>query len=201
MTRMTATIRGQQATLTIPYPNSSARRHRLRQILQDQALIRGRQMTLVSGRISDIYFNVKRPLFDPEAASLIAEEIIDLLRNERIDAVGGLAMGAVPIIAAVCAKSFPSCPLRGFFVRKEVKEHGTQSLIEGQFDKGARVVILEDVTTTGGSTLHAATTIREAGGQVTKAITVIDRLEGARENLAAEGIALIALFTSDDFRD
>jgi orotate phosphoribosyltransferase len=110
-------------------------------------------------------------------------------------------MGAVPITAAVCAKSFPSCPLRGFFVRKEVKEHGTQSLIEGQFDKGARVVILEDVTTTGGSTLHAATTIREAGGQVTKAITVIDRLEGARENLAAEGIALIALFTSDDFRD
>ncbi len=201
MTRKTATTRGQQAALTSPYPDSTARRRRLRQILQDQALIRGRQMTLVSGRISDIYFNVKRPLFDPEAASLIAEEIIDLLRNERVDAVGGLAMGAVPIIAAVCAKSFPSHPLRGFFVRKEVKEHGTQSLIEGQFDKGARVVVLEDVTTTGGSTLHAATTIREAGGQVTKAITVIDRLEGARENLAAEGIALIALFTSDDFRD
>jgi orotate phosphoribosyltransferase len=157
-------------------------------------------MTLVSGRVSDIYFNVKRPLFDPEAASLIAEEIVELLRNEKIDAVGGMAMGAVPIVAAVCAKSFPSNPLPGFFVRKEVKEHGTQSLIEGRFDSGARIVLLEDVTTTGGSTLHAATTVREAGGHVEKAVTIIDRLEGARENLAAEGIELIALFTSDDFR-
>lgn len=157
-------------------------------------------MTLSSGRVSDIYFNVKRPLFDPEAASLIAEEIIELLRNETVDAVGGMAMGAVPIVAAVCAKSFPANPLPGFFVRKDAKGYGTQSLIEGRFDNGGQIVLLEDVTTTGASTLQAAATVREAGGQVTKAITVVDRLEGARENLAAEGIALIALFTSDDFR-
>ena len=200
ITAAMATRQGQQTVLTIPHSDGAGRRERLRQILHDQALIRGRAMTLASGRVSDIYFNVKRPLFDPEAASLIAEEIIDLLRNETVDAVGGLAMGAVPIVAAVCAKSFPANPLRGFFVRKDIKEHGTQSLIEGQFASGARVVLLEDVTTTGGSTLHAATTVRRAGGRVATAITVIDRLEGARENLAAEGIDLIALFTSDDFR-
>ena len=182
------------------HSDRTRRRQRLRQILGDQAVIRGRQMTLASGRVSDIYFNVKRPLFDPEAASLIAEEIVDLLRNEAVDAVGGMAMGAVPIVAAVCAKSFPSNPLPGFFVRKDVKAYGTQSLIEGRFDSGACVVLLEDVTTTGGSTLHAAAAVRGAGGHVAKAITVIDRLEGARENLAAEGIELVALFTSDDFR-
>ncbi len=195
-----STGQGQQTTLTVSHSDGASRRQRLRQILHDQAVIRGRAVTLASGRVSDIYFNVKRPLFDPEAASLIAEEIIESLRNETVDAVGGLAMGAVPIVAAVCAKSFPSAPVRGFFVRKDVKEYGTQSLIEGQFDSGARVVLLEDVTTTGSSTLHAATTVRRAGGLVAKAITVIDRLEGARENLAAEGIELIALFTSDDFR-
>jgi orotate phosphoribosyltransferase len=195
---------GEQISVGMSYSEShsdrAGRRQRLRQILGDQAVIRGRKMTLASGRVSDIYFNVKRPLFDPEAASLIADEIVDLLRNESIDAVGGMAMGAVPIVAAVCAKSFPSNPLPGFFVRKDVKEHGTQSLIEGHFDSGARVVLLEDVTTTGGSTLLAATAVREARGHVAKAVTIIDRLEGARENLAAEGIELIALFTSDDFR-
>ena len=203
-TRLANEAEEQRTTLAIPSSDSHSgradRRQRLRQILSDQAVIRGRRMTLVSGRVSDIYFNVKRPLFDPEAASLIAEEIVDLLRNENIDAVGGMAMGAVPIVAAVCAKSFPSTPLPGFFVRKDVKDYGTQSLIEGRFDSGARVVLLEDVTTTGGSTLHAAKTVREAGGHVEKAIAVIDRLEGARENLAVEGIELIALFTSDDFR-
>lgn len=193
---------GRPTTLTILHSDSTRRRLRLRlrQILHDQAIIRGQPMTLSSGRVSNIYFNVKRPLFDPEAISLIADEIIELLRNETVDAVGGMAMGAVPIVAAVCAKSFPARPLRGFFVRKDVKGYGTQSLIEGRFDNGGQIVLLEDVTTTGASTLQAAATVREAGGQVAKAITVVDRLEGARENLAAEGITLIALFTSDDFR-
>jgi orotate phosphoribosyltransferase len=192
--------KGAETIVANSHSEAAGGRLRLRRILHDQAVIRGRAMTLASGRVSDIYFNVKRPLFDPEAASLIAEEIIALLRNETVDAVGGMAMGAVPIVAAVCAKSFPSHPLRGFFVRKDVKEYGTQSLIEGHFDSGAHVVLLEDVTTTGGSTLHAATSVRQAGGHVAKAITVIDRLEGAKENLAAEGIDLVALFTSDDFR-
>lgn len=179
--------------------DAAERRARLRQILREQAVITGREMTLASGRKSNVYFNVKRPLFDPEASSLIADEIIDRLRDEAVDLVGGMALGAVPIVAAVCARSFPHRPLRGFFVRKEVKEHGTQSSIEGCFAEGAAAVLLEDVTTTGGSTLQAAKAVRDAGGRVVKAITVIDRLEGARENLAAADIELVALFTRNDF--
>ncbi len=200
MTLFTSPVQGQPTALTTSYSDSAGRRQRLRQILHDQALIRGRAIRLSSGRVSDIYFNVKRPLFDPEAISLIADEIIELLRNEAVDTVGGMAMGAVPIVAAVCARSFPARPLRGFFVRKDIKDYGTQSLIEGRFDSDGPIVLLEDVTTTGGSTLQAAAAVREAGGEVAKAITVVDRLEGARETLAAEGITLIALFTSDDFR-
>lgn len=187
---------------TRAHPRGGARRHRrLREILEQEAVIRSKAgIRLVSGADSTVYFNVKRPLLDGEAAALIADEILDRLAALELDLIGGMALGAVPIVAAVCARSFPERPLRGFFVRKEVKGHGTQSLIEGYFEKGAKVVLLEDVTTTGGSTLAAAKTIREHGGRVSAAITIIDRLEGSAENLAAAGITLIALFTKDDFR-
>ncbi|MCW5699797.1 MAG: orotate phosphoribosyltransferase [Rhodospirillales bacterium] len=188
-------------TTTQPLGAGDGRRERLRQLLAAEALITGREMTLASGRTSNLYFNVKKPLFDPECASLIADEILARLAGETVDYVGGMALGAVPIVAAVCARSFPGQPIRGFFVRKDVKEYGTQNLIEGYFEPDARVVLFEDVTTTGGSTLQAAKTVRAASGHVAKAITVIDRLEGARKNLAAEGIDLVSLFTKDDFGD
>lgn len=177
----------------------ASRRARLRDLLAEQAVLRGDAIRLASGRTSTIYFNVKRPLFDPEASALIADAILERLDGIELDAVGGMAMGAVPIVAAVCARSFPRRPLPGFFVRKEVKEHGTKSRIEGRFEEGQRVVLLEDVTTTGGSTLQAAETVREAGGIVEHAIVIIDRLEGAGAALAAHGIHLDALFTRDDF--
>lgn len=179
----------------------AARRERLRRLLAAEALITGREMTLASGRTSTLYFNVKKPLFDAECAALIADELLDRLRGETFDYVGGMALGAVPIVAAVCARSFPDRPIRGFFVRKEVKEHGTQNVIEGYFQPGARVVLFEDVTTTGSATLRAAEAVRAAGGHVDRAITIIDRLEGARENLAAQVIDLAALFTRDDFAE
>lgn len=174
-------------------------RERLRQLLIAEALITGREMTLASGRTSTLYFNVKKPLFDPECAALIADEMLERLRGDTFDYVGGMALGAVPIVAAVCARSFPDRPIRGFFVRKEVKEHGTQNVIEGYFKPGAKVVLFEDVTTTGSATLRAAEAVRAAGGHVDRAITIIDRQEGARETLAAHGIDLAALFTRDDF--
>ncbi|TVR98025.1 MAG: orotate phosphoribosyltransferase [Rhodospirillales bacterium] len=179
--------------------DAQRRRERLRTILKEQALITGRSMKLSSGGATSYYFNVKRPLFDPEAANLIAEAMLERLEADPPDLVGGMALGAVPIVAAVCVRSHPAMPLRGFFVRKEARTHGTESLIEGYFHAGARVVLLEDVTTTGGSTLDAAKAVRAAGGEVAYAMVVIDRLQGARENLAAEGVDLIALFTRDDF--
>jgi orotate phosphoribosyltransferase len=178
---------------------SDDRRRRLRDLLAEQALITGAEIRLASGRTSSLYFNVKRPLFAPEAAAAIADLMLDRLATLPVDRVGGMALGAVPIVAAVCARSWPDRPIEGFFVRKEMKEHGTGSRIEGLFAAGDRAVLLEDVTTSGGSTLQAARTVREAGGIVEHAITVIDRQEGATEALAAEGITLHALFRRDDF--
>lgn len=172
---------------------------RLLELLRDQAMIRGEAIRLASGRTSAIYFNVKRPMFDPEAIALIADAILVRLADDPPAQIGGMAMGAVPIIAAVCAKSWPGQPVPGFFVRKEVKEHGTQSQIEGRFTAGVRTLLLEDVTTTGSSTLAAAATVREAGGLVDRVITVIDREEGATEAMAAAGLALTSLYRRSDF--
>ncbi len=175
---------------------------RLHDLLSDQALIRGDAIRLASGRTSTVYFNVKRPMFDPEALALIAEAIWQRLIRYSVkppELIGGMAMGAVPIVAAVCARSWPERPLPGFFVRKEVKEHGTESRIDGQFRPGSEAVLLEDVTTTGGSTLTAARAVREAGGLVSRVITIIDREEGATSAMAAEGLALEALYRRSEF--
>ena len=172
-------------------------------IVRQKSLIVGKRMTLASGRVSPFYFDMKPTLFDPEGANLIAESILALLAEEEVDFVGGLEMGAVPIVACVAQKSFPHRPIPGFFVRKEVKDHGTRRRIEGLPREaelvGKHVVMVDDVTTTGGSVLDAVEVVREAGGLVSRVVTVVDRLEGATENLAGHGIALTALLTADDF--
>jgi orotate phosphoribosyltransferase len=119
--------------------------------------------------------------------------------------VGGLEMGAVPIAAAVAAVSFAKGrPLPAFFVRKLAKEHGTQSLIEGlvkgETIKGKRVIIVEDVTTTGGSSLKAVEAVRSEGASVVRVITIVDRLEGAAETFAKGGITFSPILTVQDFR-
>src|SRR5512143_3965958 len=130
----------------------STARQRLRNIIRARSLLTGGAFTLASGRESSIFFDMKRTMFDPEGANLIAEAVLDRIGETPVEAVGGLVIGAVPIIAVVCAKSLErSRPLQGFFVRKETKHHGTAKLIDGNLSRGARVAILEDVTTTGGS--------------------------------------------------
>lgn len=175
------------------------RRARLLQRLRDLAMIAGRPVTLASGRTSDIYFDMKMPMFDPETINLIADELIDVLVAEDAESIGGLEMGAVPIISAVVCKSFPARPIKGFFVRKTVKEHGTQKKVEGNFDKRAKIVLLDDVTTSGGSVLDAVDAVRKEGGTVTTVLTVVDREEGAEENLQQHGIRLRALFSKAHF--
>jgi orotate phosphoribosyltransferase len=109
-------------------------------------------------------------------------------------------MGAVPIIISVVAKSQESLhPMKGFWVRKETKEHGTRRLIDGHLPDGANVVIVDDVTTTGGSVLKAIRTVRKLKCKVVKVITVVDRLEGAAEALQQEGLVLTALYQKSDF--
>lgn len=185
---------------TQPVTSRDAGKARLLSRLRNLAMINGQEMQLASGRTSDIYFDMKMPMFDPETINLIADEVLRRVRDERAQLIGGLELGAVPIIAAVVCKSYPEHPVYGFFVRKTVKEHGTRKKIEGHFNKGQRIVLLDDVTTTGGSVLEAVREVRIMGGYVNTVLTIVDREEGARENLEREGIALSALFTKVDFR-
>jgi len=162
-------------------------------------------MKLASGRTSNIYFNMKPTMLHPEGAYLIGALLLEAIAADAPDLVGGLEMGAVPIATAVAAASHAKAtPVSAFFVRKQAKEHGTQSLIEGLAKQdtiaGKRVVIVEDVTTTGGSALKAVEAVRAAGAVVVRVATVVDRQEGAVEAFAAAGVPFTALLTASDFR-
>jgi orotate phosphoribosyltransferase len=144
-------------------------------------------------------------MLDAEGAYLIATLILEAIKGMRADLLGGLEMGAVPIASAVAAVSHTGGkPINAFFVRKQAKEHGTKRLIEGLPNgdslKGKRVVVVEDVTTTGGSALKAADAVRAEGAEVVGVVTVIDRQEGAGEAFAAAGLTLTPILTLADFK-
>lgn len=177
---------------------------RLVEIIRRRSYGTGVVIKLASGRTSDFYFDMKPTMLHPEGAALIGSLVVEALKGEQVDLVGGLEMGAVPIATAVAAISHvKGWPLGAFFVRKQAKEHGTQSLIEG-FPKGEtiagrRVVVLEDVTTTGGSALKAIEALKTEGATVVSVITVVDREEGAAAAFAAAGVPFKPLLTRQDF--
>lgn len=171
---------------------------RLLQIIRQKSFLRG-QFKLASGAMSEYYLDMKPTSFDPEGASLIAEIICGMLAQDRdVDSIGGLELGAVPIVAAVCARSWPDHPVSGFVVRKEAKDHGTARKIDGNFKPNSRVVLIEDVTTKGGSVMQAVRAVRAQGCVIKRIITIVDRLEGAKDNLEAEGLELASIFTTND---
>jgi orotate phosphoribosyltransferase len=171
---------------------------RLLGIIKAKSLLLG-EFKLVSGAISNYYLDMKPTMFDPEGAHLVAELVCDLIADERdVEAIGGLELGAVPIIVAVCARSWHGRPVAGFVVRKEIKDHGTEQKIDGNFTPGSTVILFDDVTTKGGSVMKAVRAVRARGARVAKIITLVDRLEGASENLGKEGIELVALYTTRD---
>ncbi len=143
---------------------------------------------------------MKPTSFDPEGAALIAEIICGMLAQDRdAEAIGGLELGAVPIVAAVCARSWPDHPIRGFVVRKEKKGHGTDQKIDGNFAPGSTVVLIEDVTTKGGSVMQAVRAVRAQGADIKRIITIVDRLEGATREPGQGGVgACSAIFTTAD---
>lgn len=184
---------------------AAQKRARLVAIVKARSFQSGAEMKLASGRTSTYYFNMKPTMLDAEGAYLIGSLIVGMLNGRRVDCVGGLEMGAVPIAAATAAVSHAEgAPLAAFFVRKQAKEHGTRSLVEGlgpgETMAGRRVVIVEDVTTTGGSALKAVEAVRDAGAEVVAVITIVDRKEGATEAFTAAGLTFEPLLTVDDFK-
>ncbi len=184
----------------------SSQQDRLCAIVRERSFSNDREITLASGRKSWLYFNMKPTMMDPEGAHLIAELIVDKLQGEQVDYVGGLEMGAVPIVSFVAPASFQrdaEHPVRAFFVRKAAKGHGTQQRIEGltgdESLTGKRVVMVEDVTTTGGSVINAIQEVRALGAEVLKVVTILDRQEGAREALADIDVPLDPVLTADMF--
>jgi orotate phosphoribosyltransferase len=155
--------------------------------------------TLASGRKSNYYINGKLSTLDAEGAYLTARIFMAMIADDVPDAVGGLTLGADPIVGSMLALAgLEDLKLKGFIVRKATKDHGTKSLVEGPLAKGDRVVIVEDVITTGGSSLQAIAAVKEMGCEVNRVLVIVDREEGARENLEKEGYRLESIFTASE---
>lgn len=157
------------------------------------------QFTLASGRTSTLYIDARLTTMSPEGLALVGPAGLAAIREagSSPDAVGGLTLGADPIAYAISYASASTAePLRAFTVRKEAKAHGTGRLIEGPFEAGDRVIIVEDVITTGGSAVRAARAVGEAGGTVVGVLALVDREEGGREAIEGAGYTVRALVTA-----
>ena len=140
--------------------------------------------TLASGKKSNYYFNCKPTTLDPEGMNLIGAIVFDMLKDTDITAAGGLTLGADPIANALSVISYQKGkPIKSFIVRKDIKDHGTKSAIEGNVRSGEKVAIIDDVITTGASTITAIEQARKEGLNVELVITLIDRQEGGKENI------------------
>ena len=180
----------------------------LKNLIREKSLKFG-DFTLASGKKATYYLDGKQVTLDSVGAKLIGQGMLDVLRNEKAfltaegklpDAVGGMSIGADPITAAtIVMAAIHDVPMRGFMVRKQSKGHGTNQFIEGPVKVGDRVVILEDVVTTGGSSLEAIQRVEDAGITVVGVIAIIDRMEGGAEAFAEKGYIFRSLLTIKDF--
>lgn len=171
-------------------------RSRLLELFKSRAVSFGK-FKLASGQESTFYINSKQVLFHSEAAWLLGELIWQATRDLEIQAVGGLEVGAIPMATATVMRYHENGrSLEGFFVRKQAKEHGSQSLIEGGLRPGMSVAILDDVLTTGESAMKAVKAVEAFGSNVARVVCIVDRLQGAREKLA--GYDFRPLFTLRD---
>ena len=163
----------------------------LKQLLKDMKVVQTGEFTLASGKKSNYFVNIKRASTNPQVLREIGTAMAPYVGDAKI---AGMALGAVPLAVAVALETN-----RPFvMVRKEPKDHGTKELIEGDVSPGETFIIVEDVATTGGSTLKVVSALREVGANVSRAVVVVDRQEGAREMLTEHGIELISLFTVKD---
>ncbi len=180
-------------------------RERLLDLLKKKAYTRGK-VILTSGKESDFYIDCRPVTLHPEGAYLVGKLLFERLQNSReiVQGVGGLTMGADPIATAVSLTSYlEGKPIPAFIIRKEPKKHGRGLWVEGisNLPEGTAVAIVEDVVTTGGSTLKAIERAKEEGLKVVQVMALVDREEGGKENLKKLGYDLETLFTRHDFLD
>lgn len=174
-------------------------RQALVDLIRERALKFG-DFTLASGKKASYYLDCRQVTLDSRGAQLIGAGMLELLQGDLPELVGGMAIGADPITAAILTLAgVQKLPLRGVMVRKEPKGHGLGKHVEGPFHEGERLVIVEDVVTTGGSSLKAIEHCEAVGLKVKRVLAIIDRLEGGREAFAERGYELTTLFTIKDF--
>jgi orotate phosphoribosyltransferase len=172
-------------------------RERLKTLFLERALQFG-DFTLASGKKSAYYVNSKKVLFHAEAITLLGELLYEATADLDFQAIGGLEVGAIPMAAAaLTAFHRHGRAMEGFFVRKQAKEHGSKERVEGQVAAGDKVVVIDDVLTTGGSVVQAVEAVEAKGATVLRVVCICDRLQGAREALAKYDFRPI--FTVRDF--
>ncbi len=174
-------------------------RQALQELIREQALQFG-DFTLASGKKASFYLDCRKVTLDSRGSQLIAGGMLDLLADDMPTLLGGMAIGADPITGSILALAgTQNIDMRGIIVRKEAKTHGTGKFVEGPYQEGETVVIVEDVVTTGGSSLLAIERCEAVGLKVERVLAIIDRLEGGREAFAERGYELTTLFTVRDF--
>jgi len=170
----------------------------LKKKLFEKAIKTG-DFTLASGLKSTYYINGKMATLESEGLYLISEFMLDMIKDVDCDAVGGMTMGADPMVGGIIALAHNrGMNLTGFIVRKQTKDHGTQKLIEGPIEKGMKTVIIEDVATTGGSANKAIEAVKEFGCEVVKVLVIVDREQGAGEFFESINMPFEAIFTKSE---
>ena len=174
-------------------------REKLIELFRERALKFG-DFTLASGKKSTYYLDGKQVVLHSHGLRQVSAGLLELLGDTEFDAIGGMSIGADPIVAGVLAiAAEQGRALNGFMVRKEAKGRGTGRFVEGPFREGERLVIVEDVVTTGGSSLKAIEHCEAVGLKVERVLAIVDRLEGGREAFRERGYQLDTLFTIADF--
>jgi len=170
----------------------------LREIVRRDAVKKGR-FILASGKESDLYVDLRKVTLHHKGAFLIGSIIYEIIKDRAIDAIGGMSIGADPIAVASSLIAYQSGKdINAFLVRKEKKAHGTQNLIEGPVITGQRVVVVEDVITTGTSTINAINHIKDAGMEIEMVIAILDRMEGGTQAIESLGFEVFSLLTRED---
>ena len=179
--------------------SSDAERQELLKLILEVSFER-RKVTLSSGRESDFYLDLRQTLMRPRGVVLAGRLLVERLASgPRVDSVGGMAVAAVPVVAAILAEAESKLPeILGFFVRKEQKKHGLGRRIEGALQEGMTVALVEDTMTTGGSTLEALDLVEAAGAKVARVLTLVERGEGAEAAFAERGLVVESLFSRAD---